>query len=127
MTLPAPCGLYRLPTDHTVAADFDVDLSTCSERKRLLERLGAALDFPDWYGANFDALADCLGDPDWRDGAATVIHLRGLSSFSNRAPADYACLLDVLDAACQARSAEGAALAIIIDDAPPGLPPWPMA
>lgn len=127
MTLPAPCGLYRQPTDRTVAADFDVDLGACGERKQLLERLGAALDLPNWYGANFDALADCLGDPDWRDGAATVIRLRGLSSFSKRAPADYALLLDVLDAACQARSAEGAALAVIIDDAPPGLCPWPTA
>ena len=30
----------------------------------LLKQLGEALNFPDWYGANFDALHDCLTDPD---------------------------------------------------------------
>ncbi len=28
----------------------------------LLRAFGEALDFPDWYGQNFDALADCLHD-----------------------------------------------------------------
>ena len=27
-----------------------------------LAEVGATLDFPDWYGHNFDALADCLHD-----------------------------------------------------------------
>lgn len=127
MTPLAPCGLYRQPADHSVTSDIDVDFSTCENRKQLLEHLGRALDFPAWYGANFDALADCLGDPDWHDGAATVIRLRGLSRFSQQTPADYALLLAVLDAACQARSEDGAALAIILEDGPETLPPWPTA
>ncbi|WP_435743916.1 barstar family protein [Nocardioides sp. SYSU DS0663] len=28
----------------------------------VLEALGDALGFPDWWGRNLDALADCLGD-----------------------------------------------------------------
>lgn len=49
--------------------------------------LAEALDFPDWYGCNLDALCDCLTDlddpvhlhlidwdtlPHWRDGFAAV-------------------------------------------------------
>lgn len=125
MTQPAPCGLYRQSADQTVAANIDVDLSDCRGRQQLLERLSVALSFPDWYGNNFDALIDCLGDPDWRDGAATVIRLRGLAHFSQRAPADHALLLAVLDAACQTRCAGDAPLAIILEDGPETLAAWP--
>ncbi|WP_374327083.1 barstar family protein [Azonexus sp.] len=123
----APSGVYRQHADHPVDADLDVDLDTCREARQLLDRLGIALDFPDWYGGNFDALADCLADPDWRDGTATLIRLSGLTRFSQQSPADYALLLAVLDAACQARSEEGAPLAVILEDGPETLPPWPAA
>ncbi len=127
MTQFTPHGLYRQPANQPITADIDIELSACENRERVLEHLGRALNLPDWYGANFDALADCLGDPDWHDGAAIVIRLSGLSSFSQRAPADYALLLEALDTACQVRSDDGAALAVIIDDAPPGIRPWPTA
>ncbi|MGE5339046.1 MAG: barstar family protein [Gemmatimonadota bacterium] len=39
-----------------------VDLSACDDRKAVLREIGRALDFPDWYGANLDALYDCLTD-----------------------------------------------------------------
>lgn len=32
------------------------------DKAGLLDDVGATLAFPDWYGANFDALADCLRD-----------------------------------------------------------------
>jgi RNAse (barnase) inhibitor barstar len=31
-------------------------------KAEFLAAVGEALDFPDWYGQNFDALADCLHD-----------------------------------------------------------------
>ncbi|TDT32783.1 barstar family protein [Naumannella halotolerans] len=34
------------------------------DRRTLLLAIGRALDLPDWYGANLDALADCLTDLD---------------------------------------------------------------
>lgn len=38
------------------------DLSGCADRKSVLTELGRAFAFPDWYGANLDALYDCLTD-----------------------------------------------------------------
>ncbi len=32
------------------------------DRAQLHEKLAAALDFPEWYGKNLDALYDCLSD-----------------------------------------------------------------
>ena len=42
--------------------DIRVDLAGCSDKATLLARLAAALQFPDWFGHNWDALSDCLTD-----------------------------------------------------------------
>src|SRR3546814_20135940 len=44
---------------HAVAA---IDLAGCRDKDDVLDRFAAALQFPDWFGRNWDALADCLGD-----------------------------------------------------------------
>ena len=45
--------------------------SNCAMRtsRLLLKNIAAALGFPDWFGANWDALEDCLSDLSWREGA----------------------------------------------------------
>ena len=35
-----------------------------ADKETLHARIAAALDFPDWYGHNLDALMDCLTDLD---------------------------------------------------------------
>ncbi|MGH8083657.1 MAG: barstar family protein [Lysobacter sp.] len=50
------------------ALDFAVaraDLRDCADKPAVLARLGQALQFPDWFGGNWDALADSLGDLSW--------------------------------------------------------------
>ncbi len=39
----------------------------------LLDEVSAALQFPLDFGANWDALADCLGDLDWLGGPSQVV------------------------------------------------------
>ena len=38
------------------------------DKGRLLTALGRALNFPDYYGNNWDALDECLDDLSWHDG-----------------------------------------------------------
>src|SRR5207247_10829923 len=38
--------------------------------------LAKSLDFPEWFGRNWDALEDCLSDLSWRKAGGTVLVLR---------------------------------------------------
>ena len=38
-----------------------IDCSRIRNREMLHQAFAEALDFPDWYGCNLDALYDCLG------------------------------------------------------------------
>jgi hypothetical protein len=60
-------------------------------KEALLKDIAAALDFPDWFGQNWDALEDCLSDLSWRDSAAHVL------VFEEAKPGDdLGVLIDVL-------------------------------
>lgn len=103
-----------------------VDLSSATSRELLLHALGAALAFPAWYGANFDALHDCLGDDTWRGKHGSIVLLGGLAQLQQTDPDSYATLLDVLASAAQAHG-NAHSLSLLLDHPAPGIPPFPAA
>lgn len=74
-------GVYRASRDREILEASrgsglrvtSIDLSQVREKNALLEKLGRALQFPAWFGKNWDALEDCLGDLSWLDGAGQVL------------------------------------------------------
>ena len=44
------------------------DLRGCEDQAAGLPRIAQALEFPDWFGDNWDALADSLSDLSWLQG-----------------------------------------------------------
>jgi hypothetical protein len=72
-----------------------IALEGVEDKEALLARLSEALGFPDWFGGNWDALEDCLGDLSWRPGEGHILLLSGGAAL----PADdLGILLDVLKA-----------------------------
>ena len=119
---PAMHGVFQLTGTQAPPADVTIDLGKCTKTPELLRQLGKALAFPDWYGANFDALFDCLTDPE----IPARIHLQGLSAYVQRQPADFVVLIEVLRAACEARAEAKAQLTVWLDVAADDLPLWPV-
>lgn len=71
-------GVYRAArADEIVDAVGANELSLVkinyAEKQTLLKNIAQALDFPDWFGENWDALEDCLTDLSWRDAAGHVL------------------------------------------------------
>lgn len=101
-------GVYRLPEAATGIARgaransfayWRVDLTKVRGKAGLLTALARALTFPGWFGGNWDALQDCLGDLSWRPAPGYVIVLEHCDGLATRAHADFEVLLEVLGAA----------------------------
>ena len=90
-------GVYRASRDEAIrdatrGSRLDVAaISLSGGKDAQLERIAAALGFPDWFGRNWDALEDCLTDLSWREGDGHVLLLTGFTRDD-----DFGILLDVL-------------------------------
>jgi hypothetical protein len=71
-----------------------VDGLRAQTKQEFLTQVGEALNFPEWYGKNFDALADCLTDID--SGNGTVVLWDGWAAFARAEPRAFSVALSVL-------------------------------
>ncbi|MDG6347341.1 barstar family protein [Luteimonas sp. 8-5] len=88
-----------------MALDFaavTVNLAGCSERDEALERIGAALKFPSWFGRNWDALADCLADMSWWPAAGYLVLIEHPDAWREAEPESFDTLLEIIEEASQA-------------------------
>jgi hypothetical protein len=76
-------------------------------REDLLDRLAAELSFPAWFGRNFDALADCLGDLSWLSGVGHVLVWDHWGNLAAADPKAWRQAYQTLRAAVAARGGAG--------------------
>lgn len=103
---PAEVG-ERAAYDGWVTAQLDG--AAYEDREGLLAGLGRALGFPEWYGENLDALADCL-----REVTGTVLVWDGWSRLYEADPRSFGLVLRVL----AQRAEDGPAFAVVLTGAP---------
>lgn len=128
---------YHLPHDRQAAIArqaeaaglrlLSADLSASQTIADALAELGRVCDFPDWYGANFDALLDCLTDPDGSVATGLVLLISGLDALRKAAPDDLGTLLEVLATACDERRGSASPLWVLLDTLARGIEPLPDA
>ncbi|MDB5799418.1 MAG: hypothetical protein JWL63_357 [Rhodocyclales bacterium] len=135
---PAATGIFavtKADTDNILRAAagsgfnvWQLDLSSAGNSAALLAIFGRSLHFPDWYGENWDALADCLSDLSWCEAPGHVLLVRGTENFLARDPHAFAKLLDILHDVCMIWREGGVAFWVLIDakiDDIPALPARP--
>lgn len=75
---------------------FRIDIHAAHDKGDLLAALAKGLDFPDWFGGNWDALADCLTDLSWKRASGYVLVLDKAKHFTAAHAEDYAAALEVM-------------------------------
>lgn len=100
-------GVYQLPSEGVTAVQaaaaaqgftyVRIDLSDCADKADFLARVATALQFPTWFGHNWDALADCLGDLSWLRAEGYVLVLDHADRFQRHDSAEFATALEVFE------------------------------
>lgn len=130
MTHRKPTELADLPA-HVVAArgalDVDAlrrwtaaagqrfvlaDCADCADKKGVLRQIGREFAFPAWYGANLDALYDCLTDLATANAAGLVVLIERLPRNASFSANDRTALLDVFRDALEPFAEAGVALRV---------------
>lgn len=106
---PALNGVYRLAGEAEVVPVLDA--RGLGDKAALLAALGRALDFPAYYGENWDALEECLLDLSWRQGPL-CLRIREAGAL----PADLcATLCDIFAGAAAYWAERGRVCSLLLD------------
>lgn len=121
----ARAGVYHLPqgdiADLIAGAEAagclvqHVDLRGARNRDETLEAIGRSLGFPEWFGHNWDALADCLLDLGWRPAEGYVVILEHCDGLHARAEADFVTLMQVFQNAANEWREQGVPFWCLVD------------
>ncbi|MDX3259422.1 barstar family protein [Streptomyces sp. NPDC093228] len=76
-----------------------LDLDTVDDKAAFMERIAGALGLPDWFGRNWDALADSLTDrtvwPTAAVGRGLLLVVRGWRRYATARPEEWDVALEV--------------------------------
>ncbi|MEV0375500.1 barstar family protein [Streptomyces sp. NPDC050636] len=103
-----PPGVLSWPADRSVAdalaaardagwSGAALDLEGTADKAEFMERCARSLRLPDWFGRNWDALADCLTDLSWcpADGGRLLV-VTGWQGYASAVPDDWSIVEGVL-------------------------------
>ena len=117
LSRPERAGLFRMPYAADLALEegaeslaypvHRINLAQVTDKETFLAAVGRALDFPDWYGHNWDALADCLTDLSWMAADGYVIVLDHADAFASANPTDFATALSIFQDAADTWREDG--------------------
>ncbi|WP_412078548.1 barstar family protein [Streptomyces xanthophaeus] len=108
-----------------------LDLDGVRTKAELMRRWGDALRLPEWFGGNWDALADALRDLSWLpDAEGRLVAVTSWRGYAAARPGDWEILREVLEEAVDFwRGVGGSAppLAVLVAEPEPEPGPGPVA
>jgi RNAse (barnase) inhibitor barstar len=76
--------------------EYYLDGTEIHDKAEFYDAVAATLNFPDWFGHNLDALADCLRDLSWLGPGEHVLVWSDTDVFEDADPDGYQAVTDVL-------------------------------
>jgi RNAse (barnase) inhibitor barstar len=132
----ARAGVYYLPSRIPVeiinpAGDccgyriFDIDLADARDKNSLLKTIAHHMSFPEWFGCNWDALADNLADLNGQPAPGYLVMLKNSETIERYAHNEFITALQIFSAAADEWRERKIALWCLIDTAAIGIAPLP--
>ncbi|MEQ6342139.1 MAG: barstar family protein [Gammaproteobacteria bacterium] len=118
-------GMYLLDTAIAVV-DIEKEVERCGYaffylegegvlgKEQFLGQIARAMDFPDYFGGNWDALEDCLTDLSWREAPGYVILYDHFDVFAEQVPDQFETALEILDASVEFWRTQGRPLFVML-------------
>lgn len=103
------------------AAGFAVhqaDLARVVAKASLLSTLARALKLPSHFGGNWDALEECLLDPEWLAAPGCCIVLTHCGRYAEAQPDEFSTLIDVCDSVARVWREEDRPFWVLFSGAP---------
>jgi RNAse (barnase) inhibitor barstar len=100
-----------------------VKLAAVRDKNAFLAALAAALQFPDYFGRNWDAFYDCLLELNHDGNDGTLLLLRDASGFARNDPEEFAAAVDTLADAAEYWRDRKKALLVAVELEMPALAP----
>ncbi len=121
---------YEIERDAKAAHLFfaKMDIGHVHHKEELLGHFAKAMQFPESFGRNWDALNDCLTDLSWLPAAGYVVVLEKSKHFGAGHRHDFETALEVLQSVTDTWKARGKPFWMFIHGAQgwdSGLPRWP--
>ncbi len=113
-----PLGSYEKIIDAAEACGyvvFRIDLTQARNKEDLLATIGKDMAFPEWFGYNWDALADSLADLGWRPAEGYLVLLEHCDSLHANAGSDLVAALQIFENAAAEWRERGIALWCLVD------------
>lgn len=92
---PAANGLYRIGAGALPESVVRIDGRALTGKGAMLDEFSVVLAFPDYFGANWDALEECLTDLSWLPDCTGVL-IDGAEVPETKAAKEWGTLLDIL-------------------------------
>lgn len=92
-----------------------IDLEGVCDKEALFDCLSSALSFPEWFGRNWDALADCLSDLSWLPASGYVLALEHVEELQTRQRDDFNIAMQVCSAAADLWHEKGVPFWVLLD------------
>lgn len=90
-----------------------LDLTGVSDKGAFMARCAHALRLPDWFGRNWDALADCLTDLPGAP-AGRLLVVTGWQGYAEAAPQEWSVAQEVFTGAVEYARERGTGLEIVL-------------
>lgn len=92
------CNLdgLRAAAAQTGFALFEADVAAVQSKGEFLAAIAQAIHAPEWFGHNWDALADALGDLSWQPAAGYVLLLHNGGETLGLSAADHTIAAEIL-------------------------------